>query len=106
MTILDRYLALAAGRATLLVMVVLLALIGFINLTSQLQDVGRGTFQVADAFLVVVAQLPRNAFDVFPIAALLGGMIARVGGTVYDASIRTRLEQLKQSLYQQDIAVA
>jgi lipopolysaccharide export system permease protein len=75
MSILDRYLALAAGRATLLVMVVLLALTGFINLTSQLQDVGRGSFQVADAFLVVVAQWPRNAFDIFPIAALLGGMM-------------------------------
>lgn len=73
--ILDRYLALAAARATLLVMVVLLALIGFISLTTQLQDVGRGNFQVADAFLVVLANMPRNVFDVFPIAALLGGMM-------------------------------
>jgi len=75
MNILDRYLALAAARATLMVMVVLLALIGFISLTDQLQDVGQGNFQVADAILVVVAQWPRNAFDVFPIAALLGGMM-------------------------------
>jgi lipopolysaccharide export system permease protein len=75
MTILDRYLALAAARATLLVMIVLLVLIGFISLTDQLQDVGRGRFQVPDAFLLVVAQWPRNAFDAFPIAALLGGMM-------------------------------
>jgi lipopolysaccharide export system permease protein len=75
MSILDRYLALAAGRATLLVMIVLLTLIGFISLTTQLQDVGRGNFQVADAFLVVFARWPRNAFDIFPIAALLGGMM-------------------------------
>jgi lipopolysaccharide export system permease protein len=75
MTVLDRYVAIAAGRATLLVMLVLLALIGFINLTGELQDVGRGNFQVADAFLVVIAELPRNAFDVFPIVALLGGMM-------------------------------
>lgn len=75
MNIIDRYLALAAGRATLLVLVVLLALIGFISLTTQLQDVGRGSFEVADAFLIVIAQWPRNAFDVFPIAALLGGMM-------------------------------
>ena len=75
MNILDRYLALAAARATLMVMVVLLALIGFISLTEQLQDVGQGNFQVADAVLVVIAQWPRNAFDVFPIAALLGGMM-------------------------------
>jgi len=75
MNILDRYLAIAAARATLLVMLVLLALIGFVALTEQLQDVGRGSFQVADAFLVTLAQWPRNAFDVFPIAALLGGMM-------------------------------
>ena len=75
MSILDRYLAAAAARATLLVMLVLLALIGFISLTTQLQDVGRGNFEVADAFLVVIAQWPRNAFDIFPIAALLGGMM-------------------------------
>ncbi|NHA14792.1 LPS export ABC transporter permease LptG [Thioalkalivibrio sp. XN279] len=75
MNILDRYMALAAGRATLLVLVVLLALIGFIGLTGELQDVGKGTFQAVDAFVVVIAHLPRNAFDVFPIAALLGGMM-------------------------------
>ena len=79
MKLLDRYLALAAARATLMVMVMLLALIAFINLTTQLQDVGRGSFQVADAFLIVIAQLPRNAFDIFPIAALLGGMMG-LGG--------------------------
>lgn len=79
MNIIDRYLALAAARATLLVMVVLLALIGFISLTTELQDVGKGNFEVADAFMIVVAQWPRNAFDVFPIAALLGGMMG-LGG--------------------------
>jgi lipopolysaccharide export system permease protein len=72
---LDRYLALAAARATLLVMLVLLVLIGFISLTTQLQDVGRGNFQIPDAFLIVLLQWPRNAFDIFPIAALLGGMM-------------------------------
>ncbi len=30
--------------------------------------------------------------------SLIGGMVARVGGTVYDSSLRTRLQQLKHSL--------
>jgi F-type H+-transporting ATPase subunit delta len=30
--------------------------------------------------------------------ALIGGLVARVGGTVYDASIRTRLNEIKQRL--------
>lgn len=75
MSIIDRYLAAAAARSTLLVMFMLLALVAFISLTTQLQDVGRGNFQVADAFLVVAAQFPRNSFEIFPIAALLGGMM-------------------------------
>lgn len=29
---------------------------------------------------------------------LIGGLVARVGGTVYDASVRTRLENIKQRL--------
>jgi lipopolysaccharide export system permease protein len=74
-SIIDRYLAMAAALATIVVMLVLLALVGFISLTTELQDVGRGNFQVADAFLVVFAQMPRNAFEIFPIAALLGGMM-------------------------------
>ncbi|NCG20017.1 MAG: ATP synthase F1 subunit delta [Rhodobacterales bacterium] len=31
-------------------------------------------------------------------ASLIGGMIAKVGGTVYDSSIRSRLTQIKQQL--------
>lgn len=30
--------------------------------------------------------------------SLIGGMIAKVGGTVYDSSLRTRLQQLKRTL--------
>lgn len=30
--------------------------------------------------------------------SLIGGMVARVGGTVYDSSLRTRLQHLKHSL--------
>jgi F-type H+-transporting ATPase subunit delta len=38
--------------------------------------------------------------------SLLGGLVAKVGGTVYDSSIRTRLEQLKHNLIAQEVAVA
>lgn len=36
---------------------------------------------------------------------LIGGLVARVGDTVYDSSIRTRLEQMKQALLNTPIAV-
>jgi F-type H+-transporting ATPase subunit delta len=31
-------------------------------------------------------------------ASLIGGMIAQVGGTVFDASVKTRLAELRQQL--------
>jgi len=36
--------------------------------------------------------------------ALIGGMVARVGGKVYDASIKNRLESLKQALLSNAVA--
>ncbi len=37
---------------------------------------------------------------------LIGGLVAKVGDTVYDSSVRTRLEQLKQSLLQSPVGQA
>jgi lipopolysaccharide export system permease protein len=71
----DRYIAEAAVKATGIVLLVLMAIIGFVSLTTQLEDVGKGDFTATDALLVVAMGFPRNIFDVFPIAALLGGMM-------------------------------
>ncbi len=75
MRLMDRYIASAAVKATGLVLLVLLAIIGFVSFTTQLEDVGKGAFESGDAFLVTAMLLPRNLFDIFPIAALLGGMM-------------------------------
>ncbi len=75
MRLVDRYIAAAVLKATVVVLLVLLAIIGFISFTTQLEDVGKGSFGAGDALLVVLMQFPRNIFDVFPIAALLGGMM-------------------------------
>lgn len=37
---------------------------------------------------------------------LIGGLVARIGDTVYDSSLRTRLDQLKQALLRAPVAVA
>ena len=37
---------------------------------------------------------------------LIGGLVARVGDTVYDSSIRTRLEQMKQALLNSPIGLS
>jgi len=38
--------------------------------------------------------------------SLLGGLIAKVGGTVYDSSLRTRLDQIKHALVSSETAIA
>lgn len=75
MTIIDRYLFVAVTRATLLVLLVLLALSGFINLIDQLEDVGKGRFETSDAIFVVVMLWPSQAFQMYPLAVLLGAML-------------------------------
>jgi lipopolysaccharide export system permease protein len=75
MRILDRYLFFAVARATAVVLLILLALSGFINLIDQLQDVGKGRFQTSDAIFVVVMQWPSHAFQLYPLAVLLGAML-------------------------------
>jgi len=74
MTILDRYLFKVIARGSIMVMLVLLALSGFINLVDQLEDVGVGRFGTTDAFFMVLFLWPRHAFDMFPMAVLMGSM--------------------------------
>lgn len=72
MKILDRYLAISILTNTLLVLGVLLALFSFIQFVDALGDVGKQNYQLADAVRYVLLSLPRQAFEVFPMAALLG----------------------------------
>lgn len=72
MRILDRYLAGAILVNTLLVLGVLIALFSFILFVDTLGDVGKADYQLGDAVRFVLLSLPRQAYEVFPMAALLG----------------------------------
>jgi lipopolysaccharide export system permease protein len=74
MTILDRYIWRAVASGTLLVLVVLLALAGFINFVGQLDHIGTGRYQLPQALTYVLASLPRNAYEMLPVAVLLGSL--------------------------------
>ncbi len=79
MRILDLYIGRAVIMGTVVVMMVLLTLLGFLTLMDELSDVGEGRYQTGDAFLFVLLTLPRFAYEVSPMAALLGGLIG-LGG--------------------------
>lgn len=76
MKILDRYLANSFFRGFLLVLFVLLALYSFIELVQQLDDVGKGSYRLKDAFLFIALTLPRRTVDLLAVSTLLGSIVA------------------------------
>lgn len=76
MRILQRYLALEILQAVLFVLIALLALFAFIDLTGEVQQVGKGSYQIQHALLYVALGLPGYIYDILPIAALIGSIYA------------------------------
>ena len=75
-SILNRYVIRAVLGTTLLVMLVLLTLSGLYIFITQQDEIGVGTYTLEDAFLYVGLNLPKYAFDMLPIAALIGALLA------------------------------
>lgn len=76
MRLLDRYLGLLVFRGTLLALAVLMALFAFINFVDDLGDVGKGNYTLLRAVEYMILTLPRLCFSLFPLAALLGSLLA------------------------------
>lgn len=76
MSVLARYLMKAIIGHTLLVITVLLTLSSLYMFIEQQNDIGVGTFTTADAFIYVALTMPQYAFDMLPIAALIGSLLA------------------------------
>jgi lipopolysaccharide export system permease protein len=73
--IIDRYLFVTMARASVMVILVLLAQSAFINFVDQLNEVGQGDFTTSDAVFFTFMMWPSHAFEMFPIAVLLGTML-------------------------------
>jgi lipopolysaccharide export system permease protein len=76
MSVLARYLMKTIIGHALLVVLVLLTLSSLYMFIEQQNDIGVGTYTTADAFLYVALTLPQYAFDMLPIAALIGALLA------------------------------
>jgi lipopolysaccharide export system permease protein len=75
-SILSRYVIRSVLGTTLLVMLVLLVLSGLYLFITQQDEIGVGTYALEDALLFVGLNLPKYAFDMLPIAALIGALLA------------------------------
>lgn len=76
MRILDRYIGSSFLRGFLLVLCILVSLITFAELVGQLDNVGKRNYQTYDALIVVALTMPRRIYDLVPISAMLGSIIA------------------------------
>lgn len=72
MSLLDRYIARHVLYSTAVVFAVLLALFAFLEFVDKVGDLGKGSFDVSDLLEFVILGLPRKAYELFPMAALLG----------------------------------
>jgi len=70
----DRYIGRLVLISIVAVLLLLLVLIAFFELISELEDVERG-YTAGMAYLHVLLTLPRYAYELFPIATLLGSLI-------------------------------
>jgi lipopolysaccharide export system permease protein len=75
MMLLDRYLARAVVVGTLVTLAVLLPLLGFFLLADELGALSEELYSFSDALWFVTLSLPRYAYQVFPIATLIGALV-------------------------------
>ncbi|MGI9570593.1 MAG: LptF/LptG family permease, partial [Desulfobulbia bacterium] len=76
MKTLDRYIGVRFIQCFLLVIFILVSLFSFLELVAQLDDIGKGNYQLLDVFAYIGLTIPRRVLDMVPMAALLGSIIA------------------------------
>jgi lipopolysaccharide export system permease protein len=76
MKIIKRYLSAEITASTLLVFTALLMLFAFLDLIHELGELGKGTYRLLHIMAYVLLSLPGHAYELFPIAALIGTLFA------------------------------
>lgn len=76
MKTLDRYIGSSFFRSFGLIISILLVLFSFLELLTQLDDIGKGSYQIPDAVLYILLTVPRRMLDLMAISTLLGAIIA------------------------------
>ena len=69
---LERYLARQIYGAVGFVLLGFLALFAFFDLIAELRDLGNGNYRLPQIFTVVVLSVPAHAYELFPVAVLIG----------------------------------
>jgi lipopolysaccharide export system permease protein len=76
MILIRRYLARAITGAVVFVLAGFLGLFAFFDFVNELDDLGRGVYQLQHAVAVVLLGLPSRIYELMPVAALIGAIYA------------------------------
>ncbi len=75
MRLIDRYIGKSLIQATLLALLVLLAVDVLFVFINEVQDIGKGSYSLLNVLAYIALSLPGSAIDVFAMAALLGTLL-------------------------------
>lgn len=75
MNLLDRYIGVTIAGSTVIVLLVLMTLFSLGALVAELDAVGKGSYTLLRAAEFVLLSMPRLAYQLFPVVALLGSVI-------------------------------
>lgn len=71
-----RYLGREIYKATAFVALAFVVLFAFFDFINELGDLGKGSYALPQAFLFVLLSIPGNLYELFPVAVLVGTLIA------------------------------
>ena len=75
MRLLQRYIAKTILMSTLLVLFILLGLYTFMDFIGELDDLGKGQYQLSTIMSYMALSMPKRIYELLPIAALLGSVL-------------------------------
>lgn len=75
MRLLDRYIGRSVIGMVLTVAAALVLVFSFFDLIDEVDDVGRGSYTFARMLLFIVLSMPRLAYELLPVAALIGALV-------------------------------
>lgn len=101
----DRYIMTQFVFGIIPALLLLLALFSFMSLADELEDVGRGSFTLADALMVVFLTTPKRIVELLPVSTLLGGLIGLGAMANYRELIAIRTVGISKQHIAQTVAV-
>jgi lipopolysaccharide export system permease protein len=76
MSTIRRYFAREIYKASAFAMVAFLALFAFFDMVNELDELGTGGYRLRHAFAFVLLSMPGHVYELFPVAVLIGTLVA------------------------------